>query len=86
MSKEAEYRIRKLTPRECWRIMDFDDDDYDKAEKVNSNTQLYKEAGNSLVTVVMAAILSQLDIQGIKPWNERTDDERKCLFGKINRD
>lgn len=37
-------RIRKLTPKECWRLMGFDDEDFDRAEKVNSNTQLYKQA------------------------------------------
>lgn len=37
-------RIRKLTPKECWRLMGFDDKDFEKAEKVNSNTQLYKQA------------------------------------------
>lgn len=42
-------RIRKLTPRECWRLMGFSDSDYDKAATVNSNTQLYKQAGNSIV-------------------------------------
>lgn len=37
-------RIRKLTPKECWRLMGFDDSDFEKAEKVNSNSQLYKQA------------------------------------------
>ena len=37
-------RIRKLTPKECWRLMGFDNKDFEKAEKVNSNTQLYKQA------------------------------------------
>lgn len=54
------YRIRKLTPRECWRLMGFDDDDFEKAEKVNSNTQLYKQAGNSIVVNVLEAILGNL--------------------------
>lgn len=36
--------IRKLTPKECWRLMGFNDEDFEKAEKVNSNTQLYKQA------------------------------------------
>lgn len=39
-----DYRIRKLTPKECWRLMGFDDKDFEKAEKVNSNTQLYRQA------------------------------------------
>lgn len=56
----TEYRIRKLTPKECWRLMDFTDEDFHKAEKVNSNTQLYKQAGNSIVVNVLVAILGQL--------------------------
>jgi DNA (cytosine-5)-methyltransferase 1 len=53
-------RIRKLTPKECWRLMGFDDEDFEKAEKVNSNTQLYKQAGNSIVVNVLEAILRNL--------------------------
>lgn len=54
------YRIRKLTPKECWRLMGFDDTDFRKAEQVNSNTQLYKQAGNSIVVNVLEAILKNL--------------------------
>lgn len=54
------YRIRKLTPKECWRLMGFDDADFEKAAKVNSNTQLYKQAGNSIVVNVLEAILKEL--------------------------
>ena len=50
-------RIRKLTARECWRLMDFDDEDFDKASQVNSNTQLYKQAGNSIVVSCLEEIL-----------------------------
>lgn len=57
---ENHYRIRKLTPRECWRLMGFSDEDFEKAEKVNSNTQLYKQAGNSIVVKVLEAIFLQL--------------------------
>lgn len=53
-------RIRKLTPKECWRLMGFEDKDYEKAAKVNSNTQLYKQAGNSIVVNVLEAILKNL--------------------------
>jgi DNA (cytosine-5)-methyltransferase 1 len=53
-------RIRKLTPKECWRLMGFDDEDFEKAEKVNSNAQLYKQAGNSIVVNVLEAILKEL--------------------------
>ena len=54
------FRIRKLTPKECWRLMGFSDDDFAKAEKVNSNTQLYKQAGNSIVVDVLMAIFREL--------------------------
>ena len=57
---ESQYRIRKLTPMECWRLMDFSDDDFRKAEAVNSNTQLYKQAGNSIVRNVLVAIFGQM--------------------------
>lgn len=53
-------RIRKLTPKECWRLMGFDDGDFEKAEAVNSNTQLYKQAGNSIVVPVLEYILGAL--------------------------
>ena len=58
--KHTDYRIRKLTPKECWRLMGFSDDDFHKAEEVNSNTQLYKQAGNSIVVTVLEAIFKQL--------------------------
>lgn len=53
-------RIRKLTPRECWRLMDFSDEDFEKAQAVNSNTQLYKQAGNSIVKNVLCEVFRQL--------------------------
>jgi DNA (cytosine-5)-methyltransferase 1 len=53
-------RIRKLTPKECWRLMGFNDEDFEKASKVNSNTQLYKQAGNSIVVNVLMAIFKEL--------------------------
>ena len=56
----SNYRIRKLTPKECWRLMGFDDSDFEKAEKVNSNSQLYKQAGNSIVVNVLEGILRNL--------------------------
>lgn len=54
------YRIRKLTERECWRLMSFSDEDFDKAANVNSRTQLYKQAGNSIVVNVLMAIFGQM--------------------------
>lgn len=55
-----DLRIRKLTPREVWRLMGFDDEDFEKAAEVNSNTQLYKQAGNSIVVNVLMAIFKKL--------------------------
>ena len=55
-----DLRIRKLTPKECWRLMGFSDDDFHKAEAVNSNSQLYKQAGNSIVVDVLEGIFKQL--------------------------
>ena len=53
-------RIRKLTPKECWRLMGFTDEDFDKAAKVCSGSQLYKQAGNSIVVNVLMAIFKEL--------------------------
>ena len=55
-----DFRIRKLTPRECWRLQGFPDWAFDKAQKVNSNSQLYKQAGNSVTVNVIAAIAKEM--------------------------
>ena len=60
MEHTENSRIRKLTPLECWRLMGFDDEDFHKAEKVCSNSQLYKQAGNSIVVDVLVGILGNL--------------------------
>jgi len=54
------HRIRKLTPKECWRLMGFKDTDFEKAAQVNSNSQLYKQAGNSIVSDVLYHIFDSL--------------------------
>jgi DNA (cytosine-5)-methyltransferase 1 len=106
---EYEYRIRKLTSLECWRIMNFSDDDwlaanyggrdkiqaadpqYDKSsvtawavsepERIEmAKTNLYRQAGNSIVRGVLMAIFSQMGIQGIKKWNDMNDSERYSLI------
>ena len=59
--RESEnVRIRKLTPKECFRLMNFDDEDFEKASKVNSDSQLYKQAGNSIVVAVLEAIFNEM--------------------------
>lgn len=56
----VDFSIRKLTPKECWRLMGFSDSQFEKAESVCSNTQLYKQAGNSIVVDVMEYIFKNL--------------------------
>lgn len=58
--RNTQYRIRKLTPLECWRLMSFSDGDFHRAAAVSSNSQLYKQAGNSIVKKVLMAIFAQL--------------------------
>ena len=58
----TQYRIRKLTPRECGRLMGVSDEDISKMAAVNSNTQLYKQFGNSIVVDVMCAMFRNLNI------------------------
>ena len=57
---EPDFRIRKLTPRECWRLQGFPDWAFDKAQEVNSNSQLYKQAGNSVTVNVIEVIAREL--------------------------
>lgn len=58
---EVYFRIRKLTPKECFRLMGFDDSDVDLlSENGISNTQLYKMAGNSIVVNMLEFLFCQL--------------------------
>lgn len=61
--EKPQYRIRKLTPMECGRLMGVSDEDIDKMAAVNSNTQLYKQFGNSIVVDVMCAMFRNLNIE-----------------------
>ena len=56
----SNLRIRKLTPKECFRLMGFSDENFEAAEKMVSNSQLYKQAGNSIVVDVLYYILVEL--------------------------
>lgn len=57
---EYDFRVRKLTPRECWRLMGIKDGDFNKASQVVSNSQLYKQAGNAIVVDVLYYIFKNL--------------------------
>lgn len=73
-----EIRIRKLTPKECFRLMAFDDKDFDAAKNVGtSNTQLYKQAGNSICVNVLEAIFGQLIPGKEDEWKERWGQDPK---------
>ena len=66
------FRIRKLTPLECWRLMGFGDDDFYKAQNVGiSNSQLYKQAGNSIVVNVLQAIFRQFNFEKVNDNSRR---------------
>lgn len=72
---ETNLKIRKLTPKECFRLMGFDDADFERAASVNSNSQLYKQAGNSIVVSVVQHILQSLLDCGVL--NDERNDERE---------
>lgn len=67
---EPHFRVRKLTPKECWRLMGFSDEDFDKAKAAlnkqfykgadRSNSQMYKQAGNSIVVNVLESIFKMM--------------------------
>ena len=59
-AKTRSGRVRKLTPKECWRLQGFPDWAFERAEKVNSNSQLYKQAGNSVTVNVIKAIAKNI--------------------------
>lgn len=75
-----DFGVFKLTPRECLRLMAVRDQDIDNMFSVNSNSQCYKQAGNSIVVTVLMAIFSQLNIKGVTPWNELNQVEREELI------
>ena len=71
--KEVEYRIRKLTPKECFRLMGVEDKDIDKIQNAGiSNSQQYKLAGNSIVVDVLYHIFRKMFIEKESESNELT--------------
>ncbi len=68
---DVKWRIRKLTPKECWRLMSFSDEDCNRASKYVSDSALYKQAGNSIVTSCLVAIFySLLFNDGSTKWSD----------------
>ena len=60
MGTMTNYRIRKLTPRECWRLMGVKDEDFERVAKNQSNSSLYHLAGDSIITTVLMAIFGEM--------------------------
>lgn len=54
------FRVRKLTPKECYRLMGFTDEQFDKSQAFSSDSQLYKQAGNSIVVDILYYIFEKL--------------------------
>ncbi len=77
-----QMKIRKLTPLECWRLMGISAQDFYKAQSVNSNAQLYKQAGNGIAVNVLVAIFEE--IKKATPIDEKfklvNNDVQYCLF------
>ena len=73
-----QFRVRKLTPLECWRLMAFTDEDFFKAKNIGiSNSQLYKQAGNSIVVKVLEGIFKELFL------SEKENNERDFEIVKL---
>ena len=58
--KQCYIAIRKLTPKECFRLQGWADDYFEKAQFVNSDSQLYKQAGNGVTVPVIKAIAEKM--------------------------
>lgn len=75
------YRVRKLTPKECWRLMGFLDEDFERASKVCSNTQLYKQAGNSIVVKVLESIFRSMFLkEKVEEFVEKEEEYEQISF------
>ena len=64
------YKIRKITPNEAFRLMGGNDEDFKKAKAVVSNTSLYKSAGNGIAKNCLEAIFCQMNIDNVLNWDE----------------
>lgn len=75
------YRVRRLTPHEAWKLMGCSDVDFQKAQSVVSNTSLYKQAGNSIVVPVLEGIFKNMFISNYDNLTEYSEDvEKKYQF------
>lgn len=77
-----DFGIFKLTARECLRLQGVAENDIDAMASVNSQSQLYKQAGNSITVSVLCAVFSQLGIKGVNKWNDMSFEERNEVARK----
>ncbi len=76
--KRSQFHIRKLTPKECWRLMGLSDSDYDKASDIGvADTHLYKQAGNGIITNCVALLAEHL-------YKAQYDDTYTCTDEKFS--
>ena len=68
---KRKLRIRKLTPHECMRLMSFSDSDYEKIKSINSDSQIYKQCGNSIVVKCLEEIFKNLFFDEIKKCKDK---------------
>lgn len=73
---EDELRIRRLTPRECFRLQGWTDDYFERAEFVNSDSQLYKQAGNGVTVTVVQVIAENFNEETENTTRVAEEDER----------
>ena len=78
-----DYGIFKLSPLECLRLQAVKDEDSRMMMAVNSNSQCYKQAGNSICVTVLMALFSQLNIKGVPVWNEMSEEERQKMAASV---
>ena len=60
INSEGKHMVRRLTPKETWKLMGVSDEDYEKASQLISNTSLYKQSGNSIVVNVLEAVFTEV--------------------------
>lgn len=81
IDEKGDYKVRRLTPYEAWKLMGVSDEDFSKVSKIMSNTSLYKQAGNSIVVQVLEYIFINLFIDYDSPIQEKDFEVQLPLSG-----
>lgn len=72
--KQCYIAIRKLTPKECFRLQGWSDEDFEKAQQFNSDSQLYKQAGNGVTVNVIEAIAERMGGSSKRKWKPKEEE------------